>query len=148
MAIQLFIGTAVGVANVIVQVLAVALIIRYLSSELARPHADLSGLRQTITLSTIVVLMLAAHLVQIGIWAILFKTLGEFNTITAAFYHSTVNFSTLGYGDIVMTERWRFLGAFEAVNGVLMMGISAASFFAVMAKLLDQRVHEARKRLG
>jgi len=69
------------------------------------------------------------------IWAMLFMYLGEFNDFLTAFYHSTVNFASLGYGDIVMSERWRLLGALEASNGVLMFGLSAGTLLAVMSHI-------------
>jgi hypothetical protein len=56
-----------------------------------------------------------------------------------ACYHSAVNFTTLGYGDIVMAPRWRLLGPLEAANGVLMFGLSASAMFAVTHRLLELR---------
>ncbi len=52
--------------------------------------------------------------------------LGEFEQYGEAFYHSAVNFATLGYGDIVMSARHKLLGPLEAVNGALMIGASTA----------------------
>jgi hypothetical protein len=49
-----------------------------------------------------------------------------------AFYHSTVNFATLGYGDIVMSEQARLLGALEAVNGVMMFGLTTGVLVTVL----------------
>ena len=63
--------------------------------------------------------------------------LGEFSDFATAFYHSMVNFASLGYGDIVMSERWRLLGAIEACNGVLMFGLSAGTMLSVMTFLLS-----------
>jgi hypothetical protein len=57
-----------------------------------------------------------------------------------AFYHSAVNFTTLGYGDIVMPPVWRLLGPLEAANGVLMFGLSASAMFAVTNRLLESRL--------
>jgi hypothetical protein len=76
-----------------------------------------------------------SFLVQIALWAWVFVLCGEFGDYPAAFYHSAVNYATLGYGDVVMTERWRLLGPLEAVNGVLMGGLAAALLFAVMTRL-------------
>ncbi|RLA16550.1 MAG: two pore domain potassium channel family protein, partial [Gammaproteobacteria bacterium] len=42
-----------------------------------------------------------------------------------------VNFGSLGYGDIVMSEQHRLLGALEAINGVLMIGLSTAVLMTV-----------------
>ena len=58
-----------------------------------------------------------------------------------AFYHSAVNFTTLGYGDIVMPSVWRLLGPLEAANGVLMFGLSASAMFAVTNRLLELRLN-------
>ena len=80
-------------------------------------------------------MLFAGHLVQVSIWAMLFMYVGEFGDFMTAFYHSTVNFASLGYGDIVMSEEWRLLGALEASNGVLMFGLSAGTMLSVMTKL-------------
>ena len=78
-------------------------------------------------LVSMMIMLVLGNLAQLFIWALVFQTLGEFNTLNEAVYHSAVNFSTLGYGDIVMSERHRLLGPLEAINGVLMIGVSTAA---------------------
>jgi hypothetical protein len=51
-----------------------------------------------------------------------------------------VNFSTLGYGDIVMSVRWRLLGPLEAMNGIVMFSLSTALMFALMMRLIERRL--------
>jgi len=51
-----------------------------------------------------------AHLVEIVIWALVFALCGEFTYLAPAVYHSAVNYTSLGYGDVVMSAQWRFLG--------------------------------------
>jgi ion channel len=41
---------------------------------------------------------------------------GEFAEFGTAYYHSAVNYTTLGYGDLLMTPLWRLLGALEAAS--------------------------------
>ena len=82
---------------------------------------------------------LLAHLVEMALWAVLFVICGEFPQFGTAFYHSAVNFTTLGYGDVVMTPAWRLLGPLEAANGVLMFGVSTAMIFAVIQRLVHAR---------
>ena len=89
-------------------------------------------------LASVMLLTLLGNCVQIGIWAGLFMLLGEFDTFGGAFYHSCVNFVTLGYGDIVMSERWRLLGPLEGANGILMFGISTAVMTAAIFDLLKR----------
>ena len=81
-------------------------------------------------------LIVAAQLLQIAAWAALFVGCGEFDDFATAFYHSAVNFTALGYGDIVMSPAWRLLGPLEAVAGMLMFGVSTAVLFAVAQELI------------
>lgn len=39
-----------------------------------------------------------------------------------------------------MSGRWRLLGALEAVDGIVMFGISTALIFALMMRLIEQRL--------
>jgi len=98
--------------------------------------SNLWGAIQVLTLVTLIIFV--GNLLQIGLWAMLFVFIGEFTELTTAFYHSLVNFTTLGYGDIVMSKERRMLGALEALNGVLMIGLSTATLFAVLSQILEQ----------
>src|SRR2546425_11309050 len=64
---------------------------------------------------------LAAHLVAIALWAVLFMICGEFSEFGTAFDHSAVNYTTLGYGNVVMAPDWGLLGPpGGAVGGLLL----------------------------
>lgn len=82
---------------------------------------------------------LLAHLIEIALWAWLFVMCGQFHQFAPAYYHSAVNFTTLGYGDVVMTPQWRLLGPLEAADGMLMFGVSTAMVFAVIQGLIQAR---------
>ncbi|CAN0606020.1 unnamed protein product [Ectocarpus sp. 12 AP-2014] len=83
-------------------------------------------------LNSVMLLLMLGNLAQVAVWALLFQFLGEFDSYRTAFYHSAVNFSTLGYGDLVMSEARRLLGPIQAMNGVLMVGISTAAFMTTL----------------
>jgi hypothetical protein len=55
-------------------------------------------------------------------------------------YHSAVNFATLGYGDIVMSEKHRILGPMESINGVLMIGVSTAALTAAFQDVIKRKL--------
>lgn len=80
----------------------------------------------------VTLLAFIAHLVSIAMWAVLFVACGEFTGLATAFYHSGVNYTSLGYGDVVMSASWRLFGPLEAAGGLLMFGISTAMMSAVM----------------
>jgi len=86
------------------------------------------------------VVMMVGSLIQIALWGSLFVWLGEFGELYEAIYHSAVNFSSLGYGDVVMSKNWKLLGPLEAVNGVLMLGMSAATLMAIMQNMIKSQL--------
>lgn len=101
--------------------------------------------RDTMLLSVVMVLTLVGNLVQISIWAGLFMLLDQFNDFSTAFYHSCVNFVTLGYGDIVMDARWRLLGPLEGANGILMFGVSTAVMTTAVADVIKFNMQKQRE---
>jgi hypothetical protein len=88
---------------------------------------DASWWSALVVINSVMTLLVLGNLIQLTIWAVVFMMLGEFEELAEAVYYSAVNFATLGYGDIVMSERYRFLGPLEAINGVLMIGVSTAA---------------------
>jgi hypothetical protein len=100
-------------------------------------------IRQTLAgvsllLVAIMIIMLAGNLIQITLWAVLFFVCNEFADFATAFYHSVVNFASLGYGDIVMSEKRRLLGAIEAANGILMLGLTTGFLYTVLSGVLQR----------
>ena len=93
----------------------------------------------------VMLILTAGNLLQITLWGVLFLALGEFTEFYEAIYHSGVNFASLGYGDIVMSKDWKLLGPLEAVNGVLMVGMSGAALVAVLQQLIKKQ-QEQRTR--
>nr|WP_321456674.1 ion channel [uncultured Cohaesibacter sp.] len=66
------------------------------------------------------------HALQIWVWAVTYWAVGALHEFDEALYFSTVTFSTLGYGDIILSERWRILGALEGIAGFIYIGWSTA----------------------
>ena len=92
----------------------------------------------SLLLVVLMLVMVAGNIIQITIWAALFFGFGEFKEFATAFYHSAVNFSTLGYGDIVMSEKRRLLGALEAANGVLMFALTTGFLYTILNEILER----------
>jgi hypothetical protein len=91
-------------------------------------------------LLVVMLAMMLGNLVQILIWGALFICLGEFSEWYEAVYHSAVNFTSLGYGDVVMSDRWKLMGPLEAANGVLMFGMTSAALMAILQQMIKARV--------
>lgn len=90
--------------------------------------------------NVIMVLLVLGNLGQIAVWAMVFVWLGEFADFATAYYHSGVNFTSLGYGDIVMSEQRRLLGPLQSVNGVVMIGVSTASLMSAFQDAMTRTI--------
>lgn len=98
-----------------------------------------------IVINGVMLLLMLGNLAQVAIWALLFELLGEFDRFSESYYHSAVNFATLGYGDIVMSDKYKLLGPLQAINGVLMIGVSTAVLMAVFQDAIRKTL-DARRR--
>ncbi len=74
----------------------------------------------------IVLMIFYVSLLEVLLWALAYLWLNAIEGFEKALYFSMVTFTTLGYGEIVLSERWRLLASFEAANGILMFGWSTA----------------------
>ena len=134
------VGAPVMLLCLVLQSAFVAMCLRYHAKFRVPPKHEPSPARNVALLATVLMIMTIGSLLQVMIWALLFIVLGEFDKPEAALYYSAVNFSTLGYGDIVMSERWRLLGPLEAFNGILMFGVSTALMTATVNWVVRQSV--------
>ena len=142
----LLIGTIMLLASVVSYGLATAVILRVVVVRLVRSGVTERGYLQDVAAMMFVTLVTAAaHLAQIALWAVAVLLCGAVSTFEQAFYYSAENYTALGYGDMILTGEWRLLGPLEAVNGLLLLGLSTALMFAVMQHLIMDRL---RSRYG
>jgi hypothetical protein len=85
-------------------------------------------------------IMAAAHLVEIALWAPAYLLCRQVSNLETAFYLSAQTYTSLGYGDLPLSERWRLLGPLEAIDGLLFFGLSTAVLFAIMSQLIADRL--------
>jgi hypothetical protein len=135
----LLVGVATTFCTIIVHALFLGMIIWIVRRDLLLGRVGVRFLTDTIFITWVTILALAVHLVEIGVWALSLELCGEFTNFAAAYYHSAVNYTTLGDSAFAMTARWRLLAAVEAGNGMLMFGITTAAVFAVIQRLLQRR---------
>jgi hypothetical protein len=140
------VGLPVMLLCLTLQAVLVTTSIRYYARFKLAQKGRESQFGEILLLSIVMLLMLLSNLAQMVIWAVLFLVLGEFGDFATALYHSAVNFATLGYGDIVMTARWRLLGPLEAANGILMFGVSTAVMTAAVLDVVKQRTADLKRR--
>jgi hypothetical protein len=146
------VGFAAMLVCLIVQAAVAFWSVRYCvrqSSNTAAPRKFIAGIRP---LLIAMLAMIAGNVIQITLWGVLFLLLGELDELYEAIYHSAVNFASLGYGDFVMSKNRKLLGPLEAVNGVVMLGMTSAALMVMLQQAIkDQRdeiVASARRNIG
>ena len=99
-------------------------------------------------LVSIFAFILLLHLAEACIWAGFYYLAGLFQDLETALYFSLNTYSTVGYGDVVLPEAWRFVGTMEALSGVLLCGVSTAFLFTIMHAMFQVRVERVRDRVS
>lgn len=89
----------------------------------------------TLLLIRITLMLLLVHLVEIAMWAGVFTWNEVFPDARTSFYFSAVTYTTVGYGDLVLPDRWRLFAAVEGLTGILMCGWSTGFLFAVVSRM-------------
>ena len=74
------------------------------------------------------------HLIEISTWALFYMWKDAMPDLQSALYFSAVTYTTTGYGDLVLPQEWRLVGAIEALTGILMCGWSTGFFFVVVSR--------------
>jgi hypothetical protein len=139
MLINLIIGLPFMLLCLTLQAVVTFWSIRFYMRQSGRIAAASGLFAQVRPLLLVMIAMTMANFIQIVIWGVLFICLGEFSAVYEAIYHSAVNFTSLGYGDVVMSARWKLMGPLEAVNGILMLGMTSAGLVAIMQHLIKVR---------
>jgi hypothetical protein len=79
--------------------------------------------------------------VQCWTWSGLLLWFGALGSLEEALYFTTVTFTTLGYGDVVLLPEWRLLGAFAATNGTIIIGWVTAMLFLAVQRVYNIGSH-------
>lgn len=135
---QLLMGGSISLGNIAIHAVVMATVMgtarRSLKWERRRPQVWLAAAM----MATVGVLMVA-HVAEVGVWALAYALLETAPAGADLVYFAFVNYTTLGYGDVLPSERWRVLGPMAAMNGVLLFGWSTAVIFEVLRQAMRNR---------
>jgi Ion channel len=130
---QFLLGSGVSVANIVTHALVMAAVVRVgqiaKTKDVSRPWLYLVA----VMIVTVSVLMVA-HTCEVLIWSLAYAVVDAAPPDANSVYFAFVNYTTLGYGDVVPVKRWQLLGPMTAMNGVLLFGWSTAVIFEVLRR--------------
>ncbi|HVG50324.1 MAG TPA: ion channel [Xanthobacteraceae bacterium] len=141
---QLAAGSLVSLINFAIHAVMTGIIVvatRHTAS--LTDHLNVFSRVSALLMITMVVLMLA-HVVEIGVWAMYYALQGIKLSVDP-FEFAFENYTALGYGDVVADGGYRLIGPITALNGLLLIGWSVAIIFEVM-RMAEVQVGRVKKR--
>jgi hypothetical protein len=132
---QIAFGGAVSVLNIAIHAFVMTSVVIIARSAFARSvnrfRFNPSILLVKVMVPTVLVLMIT-HVLEVFVWALAYFIVGAAPVDADQVYFAFVNYTTLGYGDVVPVASWRLLGPLTAMNGMLLFGWSTAVIFEVL----------------
>ena len=87
------------------------------------------GLGRTVLLVTVL------HWVEAFIWAVAFIWLGALPDFKSAMLYSLSAITAYGHASLFLQPHWQILGAIEALNGMILFGLTTAFLFSMIQKV-------------
>ena len=130
---QLLVSIAISVCNIAIHAVVMQAVLR--AARVASKRATSHQALQLIAVMTATVsVLMAAHIAEVIVWSLGYAMVDVAPAGTDLVYFASVNYTTLGYGDVTPLQRWHLLGPMTAMNGVLLFGWSTAVIFAILQK--------------
>jgi hypothetical protein len=81
----------------------------------------------------------ALHSFEAGVWAMVYIWLDALPNGETAMLYSLGAITSYGHAGVYLPDRWRLLGAIEAMNGLILFGLTTAFLFAAIEKIQQSR---------
>jgi hypothetical protein len=88
--------------------------------------------RFPIIISSVVLFVTMLHGVEASVWAVVYRMLGALPDDTSAMLYSLSAITSYGHAGLYLLPRWQLMGALEALNGVMLFGLTTAFLFTVV----------------
>jgi hypothetical protein len=144
---QLLAGGVVSLGNIAVHAIVMTLVVTVVRRVGSWERRNASLWLASVMVATVGVLLMA-HVAEVILWSVTYLILDAAPSEADVLYFAFVNYTTLGYGDIVPVERWRLIGPITAMNGILLFGWSTAVIFEVLDVATQARRSSADRPRG
>jgi hypothetical protein len=91
-----------------------------------------------------VLLITALHAVEAAAWGVVYLWLGALPNARSAMLYSLSAMTTYGHAGLDLEPHWQMMGAIEALNGVILFGVTTATLFSVIERV--SRMGRGRRR--
>ena len=105
-----------------------------------------SEIRRQFYFGRLVALMLLTHIFEIFIIAVVLFGIHAFQDLRTAFYFTGETYTTVGFGDVLLSTGWRQLALFIAMSGLFSFGWSTGVLVSIVGKTYEAQFASLRKR--
>jgi len=92
-------------------------------------------LRFALIMGVTTLLVTLLHAIEAFMWAAVFWLLGALPDSKNAMLYSLNAMTTYGHESFLLADHWRLMGALEALNGVILFGLTTAFLFAIIGEI-------------
>jgi hypothetical protein len=132
---QFLVGGGLSVINITIHAFVMTTVVRVARVAGAKEISHPSLFLIAVMIPTVSVLMIT-HAFEVIAWSLVYWVVDAAPPGANLVYFAFVNYTTLGYGDVLPMQDWRLLGPITAMNGVLLFGWSTAIIFEVLRRAL------------
>ena len=137
---EFLVAFCIGAICVVIHITTLMLLVEMLALRRHRFARRLGFRHLTPLLMLIFFVITTLHVLAACIWATFYTWYKLFPDWETSLYFSLSSYTTIGYGDTVLPQAWRLLGAMEGLLGVLLCGVSTAFLFAIINVIFRMRV--------
>ena len=132
---QIAFGGAISLLNIAIHafVMTSIVVVSRFAFTRAKSQFHASMLFVSIMVPTVSILMIT-HVLEVAVWALAYFIVDAAPVGADRLDFAFVNYTTLGYGNIVPVAAWQLLGPITAMNGMLLIGWSTAVIFEVLRR--------------
>jgi hypothetical protein len=123
--------------TMILHVLVLARVFRLVvgAYDTAKASARGAPIRASILVMAFILSAIILHTLEAACWGITFRLLGALPDARLAMLYSLNAMTTFGHVTFDLANQWKLMGALEALNGILLFGLSTAFMFALLVRL-------------
>jgi Ion channel len=132
---QILVGFSISLCNIVIHALVMTAVVQVVRIAASRHELPRTWHMVAVMIATVAVLMFA-HASEVVVWSVAYAAIDAAPAGADVAYFAFVNYTTLGYGDVVPVERWRLIGPITAMNGMLVFGWSTAVIFEVLRRTM------------
>lgn len=139
---ELLVALFLMASNVVIHSLGTYVLLRWLHNP--RSLGAVGAVRPALRMILRLFLVLPTlHFLEAAVWAEFYLMQHCFPDRETAYYFSLKSYTTVGYGDVVISHPWRLMGTLEAIGGVLLFGWSTAILVGFLTRFREGRERES-----